>query len=176
VVREFERLSGWARRWYPLGLACLLSLLSLSSVSHATPEVSALDAEVGARASNLQRVFVELADFRSDQGEALVALFRGREGFPKEPLKAEQRLVGRIHHGKSRVVFDGLTPGEFAISVLHDEDADHEVRTGLFGIPREGLGFSRDPRIMFGPPKFKEARLELRPGENPTVSIHIRYF
>jgi uncharacterized protein (DUF2141 family) len=157
--------------------------LGLTSAA-ATAALIAAGAAVQAHAGSIneaeqvgtQRVVVEISDFRNDRGEALVALFRTGEGFPTDPLKAAQRVAGPIQEGKSRVVFEGLAPGEFAISVLHDEDGNREVRTGIFGIPKEGLGFSRDPRVMFGPPKFKNARLELPTGENPVVPIHMKYF
>ena len=122
------------------------------------------------------RIVVEAEGFRNARGDALYALFRTGAGFPKEPLEAERRLVGTIAKDHSRVVFEDVEPGEFAISVLHDENQDRELKTGVLGIPREGIGFSRDARGRMGPPKFKDAKLTLAGGDSVTVRIHITYY
>lgn len=122
------------------------------------------------------RVVVEAEGFRSARGDALYALFRTGTGFPREPLEAERRLLGTIAQDHSRVVFEDVEPGEFAISVLHDEDQDRELKKGMLGIPREGIGFSRDARGRMGPPKFKDAKLTLTEGQSVTVRIHMTYY
>jgi uncharacterized protein (DUF2141 family) len=122
------------------------------------------------------RIVVEVENFRNDQGDALYALFRSDTGFPVEPLRADRRVQQTIAHGRSRVIFDDVPEGDYAISVLHDEDGDRKLKTGLFGIPREGIGFSRDARGRMGPPKFRDARLSLEPGQCATVVIHMHYY
>jgi uncharacterized protein (DUF2141 family) len=122
------------------------------------------------------RIVVEAEGFRNQRGDALYALFRSGAGFPKEPLKAARRVASGIAGSESRVVFDDVEPGEYAVSVMHDEDNDHELKTGIFGIPREGIGFSRDARGRMGPPKFSDAKLTIAEGENATVRIHMVYY
>lgn len=53
--------------------------------------------------------------------------------------------------------------GRYALSVLHDANSNGRVDKTL-GIPREGFGFSRNPAIRFGPPKFESTLMELEPG------------
>ena len=50
----------------------------------------------------------------------------------------------------------GLGRGDYAVSVIHDENNNAKLDT-FAGIPREGFGFSRNPAIRFGPPKFSAA-------------------
>jgi uncharacterized protein (DUF2141 family) len=122
------------------------------------------------------RIVVEVENFRTDEGDALYALFRSDTGFPVDPLKAVQRVQNSIVDGRSRVVFDHVPAGAFAVAVLHDEDGDGKLRTGLFGIPRDGIGFSRDARGRMGPPKFQDARLLLESGQCATVLIRMHYY
>jgi uncharacterized protein (DUF2141 family) len=61
-----------------------------------------------------------------------------------------------------------------AVGVLHDEDGDKRMATGLFGIPKEGFGVSNNPRILFGPPRFEDARLVPQPGQ--PIIIDMKYF
>jgi uncharacterized protein (DUF2141 family) len=53
-----------------------------------------------------------------------------------------------------------LPRGDYAIAVIHDENGNAKLDT-LAGIPREGFGFSRNPPIRFGPPRFAAARFTL---------------
>ncbi len=58
------------------------------------------------------------------------------------------------------VTFDALPVGDYAVAVIHDENGNRKLDT-MMGIPREGFGFSRNPAIGFGPPKFAAARFTL---------------
>jgi len=73
----------------------------------------------------------------------------------------DKRAITRSVPAGQRVIrFDGLAPGTYAASLIHDENANARLDTVL-GIPREGFGFSRNPRIGFGPPKFAAAEFAL---------------
>lgn len=120
-------------------------------------------------------IAVDMAGFRNDKGVAAVALFTSSAGFPDHPERAARRLESVIKAGKARAVFRGLPAGTYAVAVLHDEDRDHRMKTGVFGIPREGYGASRDARGRFGPPKFDSARLALRAGQALRAPIQITY-
>jgi uncharacterized protein (DUF2141 family) len=65
--------------------------------------------------------------------------------------------------------------GRFAVAVLHDEDNDREMDTGLFGIPTEGYGVSRNAIRSFGPPIFEDCVLRLRPGDVSRARIRMHY-
>ena len=45
---------------------------------------------------------------------------------------------------------------------------------GAFAIPREGFGFSRNPAIRMGPPRFEETRFHVEE-EAVAQSVRIRY-
>lgn len=59
--------------------------------------------------------------------------------------------------------FEGLPSGDYALALIHDENGNGKLDT-MMGIPREGFGFSRNPAIRFGPPKFSEARISVTSG------------
>jgi uncharacterized protein (DUF2141 family) len=157
-----------------VGMLCTgLTFLPLPRV-HALPKDGAAPA-AGPQAE-LARIKVVMTGFRSDQGKALVALFRKGGAFPQQPQQAEQRAEGPIERQQAEIVFDRVAPGELALSVLHDEDNDRNCRIGLIGIPKEGLGFSRNVRARFGPPDFADAKLDVQPGAQLTLVIHMRYY
>lgn len=91
---------------------------------------------------------------RGRPGNLIFFLFE-KEGFPKDHSKAIERKQIEINEENHSVEFENL-PVEFAIKILHDEDGDGEVGKNWTGlIPREGLGFSNNQKVRFGPPSFK---------------------
>lgn len=69
--------------------------------------------------------------------------------------------------------FAGIDPGTYALSVIHDENGNGRLDRFL-AIPREGFGFSRNPRIRMGPPRFDEARFEIGAGA-VRQSVQMKY-
>ena len=57
----------------------------------------------------------------------------------------------------------GLAEGNYALAVIHDENGNGRLDK-FMAIPREGFGFSRNPRIRMGPPSFEEVRFALGAG------------
>lgn len=120
-------------------------------------------------------IAVTVTGFRSDRGTAMVALWRDARGFPgTPPADAPSRNVA-ISGGRASARFENVSPGSFAITVFHDEDGDTELRENFFGIPKEGIGFSRDVRPRFSAPRFEDAKLELSPGLMKRISIKMLY-
>lgn len=67
----------------------------------------------------------------------------------------------------------GVAPGTWALSVIHDENGNGRLDRFL-AVPREGFGFSRNPRIRFGPPRFEEVRFEVA-GARTAQIVRLRY-
>jgi uncharacterized protein (DUF2141 family) len=154
-------------------LFALFALLACSSdaAAESPPTESAPAAEVAAEvASDADAVAVDAAagdgvtlsitmtSFRSADGQVLVALFRGGDGFPSKPGNAYKTAITKISGSTASVEFAGLPAGEYAFSVLHDENGNNELDTNFLGIPKEGLGTSNNAKARMGPPKYKDAK------------------
>lgn len=118
---------------------------------------------------------VEIVGFRNSNGTARVALWQTQDGFPEDPEKAQHKYVVPIVGGRATVVVEGLDPGPWAIAAFHDENGNGKLDKGLMGIPKEGVGISRNARGRFGPPSFDQARLDLSPGARD-VTFRIIYY
>ena len=68
-----------------------------------------------------------------------------------------------------------ITPGTYAISVLHDENLNEKLDKTWYGKPVEGFGISNNPKINFGPPDFRKSSISLK-DKNCFVSISMKYF
>ncbi|MBT8469966.1 MAG: DUF2141 domain-containing protein, partial [Deltaproteobacteria bacterium] len=71
-------------------------------------------------------------------------------------------------------VFKGLEPGKYAVSVMHDEDKDGELKTSMVGRPKEWWGVSNNvPPERFGPPKYQAAVFSYT-GDPKTIKVKLR--
>jgi uncharacterized protein (DUF2141 family) len=146
---------------------------SKAAATAAEPPASATttSAKTAAAAATL---IVEVEGLKDDTGKLHASLYASEEGFPTKPEKALRHVDVPIVAGKARVVFEGLTPGGYAVAAYHDENGDGKLDTGFLGIPTEGLASSNDAKGFMGPPSFEKARVEVVPGENRIV-MHVAY-
>lgn len=70
------------------------------------------------------------------------------------------------------VVLEHVPAGRYLVVVSHDANANDTMDTGVFGVPLERYGFSRDARGLFGPPAFAEAAFDFE--ADATVSVTLR--
>lgn len=70
-------------------------------------------------------------------------------------------VTAAAKNGRVTVVLRNLPPGRYAIQAHHDRDGDGEIGRNMLGIPREGVGFSRNPAMRFGPPSFADAAIDV---------------
>ncbi len=62
--------------------------------------------------------------------------------------------------GTTIVMVRDVPPGRYAAQAFHDRNANGKVDRGLFGIPREAVGFSRDAPTPMRAPHFEDAVFE----------------
>ena len=74
----------------------------------------------------------------------------------------------------AHIAFSDVPAGDYALTVLHDENGNAKADR-LLGIPREGVGFSRNPALTFGPPSFAAARFHVS-GAAMKQDVRIKYF
>jgi uncharacterized protein (DUF2141 family) len=121
------------------------------------------------------RVEVAVEGFESAKGQALVSLYVSDSGWPSDAsLAFATRAVPIGDDLRAVVEFDNVPAGPFAVSVVDDRNGNRKLDKGLFGIPREPYGFSRDARSTFHAPSFADARLEIDSGESVKLTVHVR--
>ncbi|MFH1825222.1 MAG: DUF2141 domain-containing protein [Candidatus Firestonebacteria bacterium] len=120
------------------------------------------------------KIIVLMDNFRSDKGEAKVALFNSKDGFPDNPKKAYKAIISKIENEKSEAIFTDIPFGVYAVGVLHDENSNGKMDTGWFGIPIEGFGASNDAKGFMGPPEFDKAKIKLI-SDSLSIKIKVNY-
>lgn len=123
-------------------------------------------------ATPVARLDVDVTGMRSARGSLRVCLTADPDNFPAcvDDANAVTRTVAAGVHA---IDFTGLPPGGYAVAVIHDENNNARLDT-FAGIPKEGFGFSRNPVIRFGPPKFAAARFTIA-GDANVQQVTMRY-
>jgi uncharacterized protein (DUF2141 family) len=117
---------------------------------------------------------LELTGLRNQEGVICAALFASPEGYPNDSSKAIRSGCFPIHSTPCLLEFPDLPYGFYAVTVHHDENMDGELNCNALGIPKEGIGFSGNPRIWKGVPPFQRAEVEFS-DRNPIIAITMKY-
>lgn len=102
-------------------------------------------------------VGLSISGLRSDKGDVLVCLSANPKYFPDCSKDKLARKIKVDAEDAASVNITNVVPGTYAVALIHDENANGKMDMRLF-LPREGFGFSRNPKIGMGPPKFKSAQ------------------
>lgn len=117
---------------------------------------------------------LEVVALRNKAGLINVAVFSSPDGFPGNPDKAMRSGSFAITELPLIIEFTNLPIGSYAIAAHHDENMDAKLNCNALGIPKEGIGFSGDPKIWKGAPSFQRSVFEFGPG-NTLVSLTMKY-
>jgi len=121
------------------------------------------------------RLTVNVQGLKVARGRVCYNLFSSPAGFPASAQQAVRAQCIPVSSGSSAIAFGDLTPGTYAVAVFHDANNDGQLNTNGFGIPTEGFGFSKNPGIISGPPKFSDAAI-LVAGQNNSIHINLKHF
>jgi uncharacterized protein (DUF2141 family) len=118
-----------------------------------------------------QTLTVQITNIKNDEGQIAVALYDSEKEFMKTRYQGK---ISKAVKGEVEIIFENIPVGSYSLSVMHDANQNEKLDSNLFGIPKEGFGFSNNAMGMFGPPSFEKAKVEVR--SNKSVSISMRYF
>ena len=116
---------------------------------------------------------VEIAGLSETKGQVCLSLFSSGRGFPDSKDDAVDTQCVKITDQLLEVTFDNLEPKTYAVAVFWDDNEDGQLNRNFLGIPTEKFGFSSNPVIKTGPPKFGESAV-LVIGKNTRISIQLR--
>lgn len=122
-------------------------------------------------ASQAATLTVKVTNIKSNRGKIMLALYDQSQGFPSDYNRALENRIVRIEEAQN-VKFENLRKnGYYALAIFHDENSDNNLNTNAMGIPTEGFGFSNNPKILFGPPKFSKAKIKMSSDKNTTIIL-----
>lgn len=124
---------------------------------------------------NQVRLQVNVSGMHSDKGTIVITIY---------PDQADHFLDGKYKVARQKravtlpvthACFVVSVPGYYAVALFHDKNGNHHFDTNWLGIPVEGYGFSRNPRLFFGPPDLSDVRVAVHVGDNP-IQVEMQHY
>ena len=157
MIRSIRALSALAMAAFMLAAS-----MQYAPLSHAQAE--------------LATITVKISGLKGKDGVLLVNLYDSEDTWLKIP-KANQVIKSAITGATMTVVFKGVRPGTYGVSVIHDanKNSEMDMRWLPWPQPKEGAAASNDPEAKIGPPKWGGAKFTLA-AESMTVKATMKYF
>lgn len=113
---------------------------------------------------------------RNQNGRVCVRVFDNRGGFPLGNTGIVRSSCNRVTGSSVTLRYNGLRPGNYAISGFHDENSDGIVNVNPIGLPTEGVFVYINPSALplTGVPTFQQGSISVR--QNRTIRIPLTYF
>ena len=109
---------------------------------------------------------VTIDNVTNNEGKVVLALHTAETFKVSQGVKNDESA---IQDGKVSVVFENVTPGNYAIIALHDQNENGRMDFEPNGMPKESYGTSNNP-MSYGPPQFAESKFEVGT-ENQKINI-----
>lgn len=113
---------------------------------------------------------VEVHQVPDSTGKINVALYQDSNHF----LKFDGVFMSNsedAQKGLTRILFDNLPKGEYAVAIFHDKNSNNELDTNWLGIPKEKVAFSKAKMRTFGPPKYQDCSFEVISDTEISISL-----
>ena len=114
---------------------------------------------------------VEVFGLKNNTGKVFLAIFDNEQTF----LKTNKEVNGMsviIENNKAMAQFRGLKKGEYALSLFHDKNNNNMLDKNLIGIPKEPYAFSNNATGIFGPPSFKDSKINLNADKTIAIKLN----
>ena len=121
--------------------------------------------------SNAQKEFkltVNIEEANSNEGQMMIALYHSELDFLDKTFKGTK---SEISNNGCTVTFENVPEGTYAVSIFHDENKNDKLDGNFIGIPKEDYGCSNNAKGFMGPPKWKDAKFELKEDKSITITL-----
>ncbi|HVV64655.1 MAG TPA: DUF2141 domain-containing protein [Rhizomicrobium sp.] len=128
-------------------------------------------AEAPARADDGPAILIVKVDhISSKKGNLRLALYDAKSFEDDGAPPIADKVVPAVPYSVT-VAFDPVPSGTYAVKMFQDYNRNEKFDFDWLGLPDERYGFSRNARpnwMRMSGPDFKNAAIELKPGENWT--------
>jgi uncharacterized protein (DUF2141 family) len=115
---------------------------------------------------------IKIKGIRNAKGKIDVALYGSDKGFPMDPSNAVGMKQVDVDPKTmtATVIFEKLPQGNYAATVMHDENLVGKMEFDASGVPLEGYGISNNPDSSQGPPTWDDSKFAV---SKPDAAIEI---
>lgn len=123
--------------------------------------------------SQTVKIELTLNNLKKVSGFIVVGIYNEESSFPIDG-KEFRKLYFQVNALSVSCPIPDLPIGKYALAIFHDENGDGICNLGLFGIPKEGFGFSKNFRPRLRAPDFKDCELEVLKDMAITINLIFR--
>ena len=121
-------------------------------------------------------IVVNVSTFRNMRGLCGCQLYDTQQGFPdKWPTQANLNQRVPVSGRTTTCTFNNMTPGTYAVAVIHDENSNGKLDTNFIGVPTEGYGISNNHTHALSRPSWDESKFTVNAQTIVTTNISLRY-
>lgn len=104
---------------------------------------------------------IVITNVSSSEGTIMVQIMSGEKEFKGEQ-EAIASLMQRAQGDDMTFSTSSLPAGEYAVRVMHDKNGNGDLDANFVGMPKEPWAMSNNAKGNFGPPKWKDAKFDLK--------------
>jgi len=117
---------------------------------------------------------INISGLKNNKGFIELVIYKNEKNFPKEGAHYKLYKL-KIANKQSVLSIKNMPEGTYAIALMHDENSNKKMDKNILGMPKEGFGFSNNPRVVFKEPTYNECKFNVKASEK-LVSIKMIYF
>ena len=121
--------------------------------------------------SNYQNGFsltVTIEEASSNDGKMFIAVYDSETTFLEKTYMGK---ISAIENNRCTVTFKDIPEGIYAVSIFHDENDNGKMDSNFIGIPKEDYGCSNGAKGFMGPPKWEDAKFEIKENKSITITL-----
>lgn len=123
-----------------------------------------------------QTIDLHITDIRNTKGQLCLAIFADEDSFKAERTCWEMKCDKKdLVNGEFQIKIE-FRAGTYGLSVLDDENHNGKMDYNLFGIPREGFGFSNYFHKGILKPVFDDFKIDIQKNEIKKLTVKMKYF
>jgi uncharacterized protein (DUF2141 family) len=116
--------------------------------------------------SGKEGINLKLSNIRNHKGLIQIGVFRSEEGYPNKPAFGISIAKDTLKNGQLRLFIPLDKPGPVSLCILDDENSNDKMDYVLGIMPKEGFGFSNNPKITLRKePPFRETAIMFKGGQ-----------
>ncbi|WP_034059593.1 DUF2141 domain-containing protein [Lacinutrix jangbogonensis] len=113
-------------------------------------------------------ITVTVNNVKNDTGKVMLTLHTKNTFLVADGI---QSIETTIKEGKIKATFKDVTPGTYAILILHDENENKKMDFDTNKMTLEDYAMSNNP-LSYGPPQYSDAKFEVL---NQDLEMQIRF-
>lgn len=117
---------------------------------------------------------IEISNIRNHKGVILLSVYNAPEQYPYHPVKTYEVKKDSLAKGNIHTSISDLSPDQYALGLLDDENRSGQMEYNMIGIPQEGFGFTNNPKPFLKKPDYDGVLFKIYPGIN-RIQLIVRY-